>query len=103
MTASTIITAPSTINPKSSAPKLIKFPLTPNKFIMIMANNMAKGITEATINPALKFPKKTTNTKTTINAPSNKFFSTVPMALFTILVLSKNGSITTPLGKDFCI
>ena len=66
-----------------------------------MANNIAKGITEATNKPALKFPKNKTNTKITIKAPSNKFCSTVPMALFTILVLSKNGSITTPSGNDF--
>ena len=32
-----------------------------------MANNIAKGITEATNKPALKFPKNKTNTKITIN------------------------------------
>ena len=40
--ASTIITAPSTNIPKSSAPKLIRFAHTPNKFIMIKANSNAK-------------------------------------------------------------
>ena len=101
MTASTIITAPSTIKPKSNAPKLIKFPLTPNKFIIIIAKSIANGITEATRSPALKFPKNKTNTKITIKAPSIKFFSTVPIALLTILVRSKNGSIMTPFGKVF--
>ena len=38
-----------------------------------------------------------------INAPSIKFFETVLMALFTIFVLSKNGSISTPSGKVFSI
>ena len=64
---------------------------------------MASGITDATINPALTFPKKSTRMNTTISAPSSRFFSTVLMALFTILVLSKNGSILTPSGKFFSI
>ncbi|OJX30964.1 MAG: hypothetical protein BGO86_00790 [Chryseobacterium sp. 36-9] len=64
---------------------------------------MAKGITDATSNPARKFPRKRTNTKTTIKAPSVRFFSTVPMALFTIFVRSRKGSITTPFGSVFCI
>ena len=101
--ASTIITAPSTISPKSIAPKLMRLPLTPNKFIKIMAKSIAKGITEATISPALKFPNSNTNTNTTISPPSIKFFSTVPIALFTNSVRSINGSITTPSGNDFCI
>ena len=103
ITASTIITAPSTIKPKSNAPRLIRLPLTPNIFIIIMANNMANGITDATSKPARTLPRKNTNTKTTINAPSIRFFSTVPMALSTIFVRSRNGSITTPSGNDFCI
>ena len=57
------------INPKSKAPKLIKFPETPNKFIIAIANNMANGITEATNKPARMFPKKKTKTKSTIKAP----------------------------------
>ena len=60
---------------------------------------MAKGITDATTNPARKLPKANTNTSTTIKAPSAKFFSTVPMALFTIFVRSKKASSTTPLGN----
>ena len=91
------------IKPKSKAPKLIKFPLTPKRFIIMIANNIANGITLATNNPARKFPRKSTKIKTTINAPSNKFVSTVLIALFTIFVLSKNGSITTPSGSVFCI
>ena len=98
-----MMTAPSTINPKSNAPKLIKFPETPKIFIIMMAKSMESGITEATKNPARRFPRNNTNTKTTINAPSKRFFSTVPMALFTILVRSKNASIFTPSGKVFWI
>ena len=60
-------------------------------------------MTEATKNPALKFPRNKTRTKTTINAPSKRFFSTVPIALFTILVRSRNASIFTPSGNVFWI
>ena len=45
------------MSPKSNAPRLIKFPLTPKRFIMITANNMARGITLATSNPARMCPK----------------------------------------------
>ena len=100
--ASTIITAPSTINPKSIAPKLIKLALTPNKFIKPNANNKDSGMADATIKPALKFPRNSINTKITMSAPSIKFFSTVPIALFTRSVLSKNGSIITSSGSDAC-
>jgi hypothetical protein len=72
---STIITAPSTIKPKSIAPKLMRLALTPNTFIIPNANNMDKGIAEATIKPARKFPRNKTKTKITINAPSNQDFS----------------------------
>ncbi len=68
-----------------------------------MANSMANGITDATTKPARQLPNKSTNTKITINAPSAKFFVTVLMALFTNLVLSKKGSITTPSGSVFSI
>ena len=56
-----------------------------------------KGITDATNKPALKLPKKTTKTKITMRAPSNKLVSTVLIALLTILVLSKKGSIASIL------
>ena len=83
------MTAPSIIKPKSNAPKLIKFPETPKTFINEMANNIAKGMTEATIKPALKLPNNNTKTKITINAPSIKFVETVEIALSTNLVRSK--------------
>ena len=66
-----------------------------------MAKSMAKGITEATNKPALKFPRNKTKINTTIRAPSIRFFSTVNMALLTILVRSRNGSIITPSGNVF--
>jgi hypothetical protein len=53
------------------------------------ANNIDNGIAEATIKPALRFPRNNTNTKMTIKAPSIRFFSTVDIARFTKSVLSK--------------
>ena len=100
-TASTIITAPSTIKPKSRAPRLIRFPLTPNIFMRIMAKSMANGITDATIKPARQFPRNNTNTKITIKAPSIRLLRTVWMALLTILVRSRKGSMIMPSGKVF--
>ena len=85
------------------APNDIRLPPTPKIFINIMAKSIDKGMTEETIKPALRLPRKNTRTKITMSAPSNKLVSTVLMALFTILVLSKNGSITTPSGNIFCI
>ncbi len=87
--ASTTMTAPSTIKPKSIAPKLIKLALTPKTFISPSANSSASGIAEATIRPARKFPRNNTRTKITIKAPSIRFFSTVLIARPTRSVRSK--------------
>ncbi|MCY1367658.1 hypothetical protein D9M69_546020 [compost metagenome] len=103
MMASTIITAPSTMIPKSIAPKLIRLPLTPKSRIMAIANSKASGITEATTSPARQFPSSKTNIKMTISAPSIKLVCTVWMALLTNFVRSINGSIETPSGSDFLI
>jgi hypothetical protein len=40
-----MITAPSTIKPKSMAPSDIRLPLTPNAFMRMIAKSMHKGIT----------------------------------------------------------
>ena len=101
--ASTIITAPSTNIPKSSAPKLIRLAHTPNRFIMINANSKASGMVDATIKPPLKFPRKITSTKITISAPNDRFSATVDVVLLISLLRSRKGFITTPSGNDFCI
>ena len=56
---------------------------------------------DATIKPALRLPRKITNTKMTINAPSIRFFSTVLIARFTKFVRSRKGSMTISSGNDF--
>ncbi len=68
------MTEPSTINPKSMAPKLIKFAETLKIFIKLKVNNKARGMVEATIKPARKLPNNTTRIKMTIKLPSIKFF-----------------------------
>ena len=100
---STIITAPSTIIPKSIAPKLIKFTQTSNTFIKIKANNKDNGIVEATIKPPRQLPNKKISTKITINAPSIRFVVTVEVVSPINLLRSNNGSIITPSGNDFSI
>ena len=100
---STIITAPSTIIPKSIAPKLIRLAHTLNTFIKINANSKDSGIVEATIKPPRQLPNKKMRTKITIKAPSIRFVATVEVVSPINLLLSKRGSITTPSGRDFCI
>ena len=85
------------------APNDIKFAETPNNRIIAKEKSKHKGMTEATTKPARRFPKSKTNTKTTINPPSIKFFLTVPIALSISLLRSINDSIFTPSGNDFWI
>ena len=95
------MTEQSTSKPKSTAPKLIKLAEIPTKFIILKVMSMVIGITDATSNPALILPMSITNTKMTINPPSNKFFSTVLMDLSMSLVLSINAEMAKPSGNDF--
>ncbi len=71
------------------APKLIKFPETPKRFIIAIAKSIESGITEATINPPLKLPRKRISTKITIKAPSVRLVVTVPIARSTKPFLSR--------------
>ena len=74
---------PSTTIPKSMAPRLIRLAETPKIRIMINAKSMAKGMTEATMSPALTLPRKMMSTTKTINAPSMRLYTTVEIFLFT--------------------
>ncbi len=102
-TASTIITAPSTIMPKSMAPRLIRLPSTPKVFIMPKAKSMLSGMTLATTRPDRQEPKKRSNTKMTMTPPSTRLRAMVPSTRSTRLVRSMKGSTTTPSGSDFCM
>ena len=103
MTASTTMTEPSTMIPKSMAPKLIRLALTPKSCIMPKAKSRESGMAVTTINPARRLPKKSTKTKMTIRAPSKRFFSTVWIARCTKSVRSKKGSMTISSGRDCCM
>ncbi len=96
---STTITAPSTISPKSIAPRLIKLPDTLLLTIPVMANNILNGMTSAVINAARIFPSNKNNTTMTSRAPSNRFFCTVLSVLSTNVVRSYTASATMPSGK----
>ena len=80
---SSITIDPSTTIPKSMAPRLIRFADTPNTLISMKPKSIAKGITDATMTPALTFPRKTTNTMNTIIAPSTRLYITVEMLRLT--------------------
>ena len=78
-----ITQAPSTIIPKSIAPKERRFAGMPISFIRIKANNKENGMVKATTNADRKFPRKSTNTMMTIETPSNKVCETVSRVLST--------------------
>ena len=59
---STMMTAPSTISPKSIAPRLIRLPDRPNAFITITANSSESGMVVATTRPARRSPRSTSST-----------------------------------------
>ena len=88
MQFSTIITAPSTIKPKSSAPKLIRLALTSVTTIPVISINIDSGITIAVSRAARTLPNMTNNTTTTKMAPSTKLVCTVAMVLSTNTVRS---------------
>ena len=74
-----MITAPSTINPKSMAPRLIRLPESPAAFITITANKSESGMVIATTRPARTSPSKSNSTATTSSAPSSRLVPTVRM------------------------
>ncbi len=98
---STMITAPSTIIPKSMAPKLIRFAQTPNILIKMKAKSKDSGITDAVISPPRMLPNNKTKTKITISAPSIKFLAMVLVVRSIKLDRSRNGLISMSLGNDF--
>ena len=83
-----MITAPSTIRPKSSAPRLIRLAETRFSTMPVMVSSIVSGITAAVISAARRLPSNPNNTTTTSNAPSSKFLRTVAMARSTRSVRS---------------
>ncbi|MNV62927.1 hypothetical protein D3C71_1554960 [compost metagenome] len=85
---SMMITAPSTIRPKSNAPRLIRLADTPPRAMPVSVNSIASGITAAVIKAARKLPSNRNNTTITSNAPSSRFLATVWMVRSTSAVRS---------------
>ena len=83
-----MITAPSTINPKSSAPKLIRLPETRDSTMPVIVINMESGITAAVSNAARQLPNSKNRITITNSAPSTRLVLTVSMVLSTSEVRS---------------
>ena len=98
---STMMTAPSTMMPKSIAPRLIRLALTRVSTMPVIVNSIASGITQAVTIAARMFPRTRNSTAITSSAPSTRFFSTVSMVASTRRVRSYTVRATTPSGRDF--
>ena len=96
---STITTAPSTMIPKSSAPRLIRFALTFALTIPVKVISIDSGITSAVISAARMLPRNRNSTAITSTAPSSRFFFTVATAFSTSTVRSYTGIAFTPAGS----
>ena len=96
---SMMMTAPSTIRPKSSAPRLIRLPDTPPRTMPVRVNSIDSGITAAVISAARTLPSSRNSTTTTRIAPSTRFLATVRMVRSTSEVRSYIGSARTPAGR----
>ncbi len=88
MQFSTMMTAPSTMMPKSSAPKLSRFPLTLFDTMPVIVNSMDSGITRAVITAARMLPRNKNRIAITNSAPSMRFVFTVETAASTNVVRS---------------
>ena len=80
---STMMTAPSTMMPKSIAPRLIRLALTLLSTMPVIVNSMERGMTKAVISAARKLPRIRNSTAITSAAPSRRLVSTVLMVAST--------------------
>ena len=83
-----MMTAPSTIRPKSIAPSDMRLPLTLFCTIPVAVMSMAKGMASAQMIAARTLPSISSSTATTSTAPSSRFFCTVDMVFSTSTVRS---------------
>ena len=85
---SIMTTEPSTMIPKSMAPRLIRLPLMPAIRMATKAIIMDKGMAAATISPPRKLPSNSSRIINTRSPPSARFFATVTMVFSTSSVRS---------------
>ena len=100
---STMITAPSMISPKSSAPRLIRLPEMPSLFMPMAVMSRDNGITSAAITAARQLPSNANRMTTTSSAPSVRFLATVLMVATTNCERSSVGTMLTPGGMVLLI
>ena len=72
-----MMTAPSTMMPKSIAPRLIRLALTLVSTMPVIVNSIDSGMTQAVTIAARMLPRIRNSTAITSSAPSSRFFSTV--------------------------
>jgi hypothetical protein len=94
-----MMTAPSTISPKSSAPRLIRFAETPAFSMPMLVSSIVIGITSAAISAARKLPSSTNSTTMTSTAPSARLRATVAIVELTSSVRLRTGFTTTSTGS----
>ena len=95
-----MITAPSTIRPKSSAPRLIRLALIRPWTMPVMVISIATGMTSAVTMAARMLPSSRNRTTTTRAAPSARFLATVLMVASTSTVRSRTVRTSTPGGSE---
>lgn len=76
-TCSIITTAPLTMMPKSTAPRLIRLPDTPKEPMKMKAKSIEKGMAPDTMRPARSEPRVSTSVSVTSRAPSERLRFTV--------------------------
>ena len=89
---STMMTAPSIMSSKSSAPRLIRFAGTPNAFIPVAAITKDSGMTSVAMRAARGLPRKTNSVAITSNAPIARFSPTVVTVALTSCERSRSSS-----------
>ena len=99
MQFSTITIAPSTMMPKSRAPRLNRFPLTPRSTIPVIANSIESGIAHAVMMAARTLPRNRKRIAMTSSAPSSRLCCTVSIVASTSVVRSYTVFATTPAGS----
>ena len=85
MMFSTITTAPSTMIPKSMAPRLSRFALIRPCTMPEVARSIESGITSATMSAPARLPSSSSRSAITSAAPVTRFVRTVSSVAFTSL------------------
>ena len=98
-----MMTAPSTIRPKSSAPRLIKLPGTLNAFMPIAIIRNENGITSVAITAARQLPSSRNKDAATRIAPSVRLRWTVATVAPTSSARFSTTFTWMPGGSDFVI